>query len=171
MDKTSLTIAVIHGSILDADAQAIVNAANSQGIMGGGVAGVIKRAAGQEVEAEAKKQAPIPVGSAVLTSGGKTKFKGIIHAPTMPAPAMRIPAQNVAAATKAALTLADEKNFESIAIPGMGTGIGGVAHEEAARLMVNEIRTFPARSLRTVILVDIDEQMVNAWRLAVAKSE
>ncbi|GIW55421.1 MAG: hypothetical protein KatS3mg082_1825 [Nitrospiraceae bacterium] len=171
MDKTNLTIAVVQGSILDADAQVIVNAANSLGIMGGGVAGVIKRAAGQEVEAEARKQAPIPVGSAVVTSGGKTKFKGIIHAPTMPAPAMRIPAQNVAAATKAALTLADEKNFESIAIPGMGTGVGGVAHEEAARVMVHEIRAFSSRSLRSVILVDIDEHMVKAWRLALADSE
>ena len=166
MDKTSLTITVIQGSLLDAEAEVIVNAANSQGVMGGGVAGVIKQAAGQEVEAEARKQAPIPVGSAVLTSGGKTKFRGIIHAPTMPAPAMRIPAQNVALATKAALTLADEKNFESVALPGMGTGVGGVAHAEAARHMVSEIRAFPARSLRTVLLVDVDEHMVKAWREA-----
>src|SRR5688572_17518615 len=93
-------ISVIQGSILDTDAQVIVNAANSHGIMGGGVAGVIKRAAGQGVEDEARKQAPIPVGSAVLTSGGKTKFKGIIHAATMPEPAMRISAENVALATK-----------------------------------------------------------------------
>lgn len=171
MNPTGLHIAIVHGSILEAEAQVIVNAANSQGVMGGGVAGVIKRAAGQEVEAEARKQAPIPVGSAVLTSGGKTKFKGIIHAPTMPAPAMRIAAQNVAAATKAALTLADEKNFESIAIPGMGTGVGGVAHEEAARLMVHEVRAFSARSLRRVILVDVDEHMVKAWRRALANSE
>lgn len=164
MSQASLTIVVVQGSILDVDAQVIVNAANSLGIMGGGVAGAIKRVAGQAVEAEARKQAPIPVGSAVLTSGGTTPFAGIIHAPTMPAPAMRIPARNVALATKAALALADAQHVESIAIPGMGTGVGGVAPAEAARLMVDEIRAFPARSLRRVILVDVDEAMVTAWR-------
>ena len=73
---------MIQGSILEAEADVIVNAANSHGIMGGGVAGVIKRAAGQDVEDQARAQAPIAVGQAVLTSAGKTKFKGIIHAPT-----------------------------------------------------------------------------------------
>jgi O-acetyl-ADP-ribose deacetylase len=157
-------ITVVHGSILDADAQVIVNAANSLGLMGGGVAGVIKRAAGAEVEREAVKDAPIRVGKAVLTSGGKTKFKGIIHAPTMPEPGMHIPAQNVALATKAALTLADEKGFESVAIPGMGTGVGGVAHADAATLMVQTVRAFSPRALKSVIFVDVDEAMVSAWQ-------
>jgi O-acetyl-ADP-ribose deacetylase (regulator of RNase III) len=132
--------------------------------MGGGVAGVIRRAAGSEVEEEARKQAPIPVGKAVLTSGGRTSFKGIIHAPTMPQPAMRIPAQNVSLATKAALTLADAQGFTSLAIPGMGTGVGGVAHAEAAKLMVDGIKAYSARTLRSVILVDVDSAMVEAWR-------
>lgn len=164
MTSERLRISVVQGSILRVDAQAIVNAANSLGIMGGGVAGVIRRAAGSEVEEEARKQAPIPVGKAVLTSGGRTSFKGIIHAPTMPQPAMRIPPQNVALATKAALVLADAQGFTSLAIPGMGTGVGGVAHAEAAKLMVDEIETYSARTLRSVILVDVDQAMVTAWR-------
>jgi O-acetyl-ADP-ribose deacetylase (regulator of RNase III) len=157
-------IDVVQGSILDADAQVIVNAANSLGLMGGGVAGVIKRAAGAEVEREAVKDAPIRVGKAVLTSGGNTKYKGIIHAPTMPEPGMHIPVKNVALATRAALTLADEKGFESIAIPGMGTGVGGVAYADAARAMVEAIRAFSPRTLKSVILVDVDEKMVEAWK-------
>lgn len=160
----SLRITVIQGSILEANAEVIVNAANSHGFMGGGVAGVIKRAAGIEVEQEARKQAPIPVGQAVLTSGGKTLFKGIIHAPTMPEPGMRIPAENVARATKAALSLADEKGFVSVAIPGMGTGVGGVVPDEAARHMVRAIRSISSQSVQHVILVDIDSAMVEAWR-------
>src|SRR5712692_11111670 len=119
-----MQVRVVHGSILDMDVQAIVNAANSRGIMGGGVAGVIKRAAGAEVDAEARRQAPIPVGSAVVTSGGRTQYQAIIHAPTMPEPAMRIEPENVALATRAALALADVRGFSSIAIPGMGTGVG-----------------------------------------------
>ena len=164
-----MKITVVHGSILDADAQVIVNAANSLGLMGGGVAGVIKRAAGAEIEREAVKDAPIRVGKAVLTSGGKTKFRGIIHAPTMPEPGMRIQAQNVALATKAALTLADDKGFESIAIPGMGTGVGGVAHADAAAKMIREIQAFSPRTLKSVVLVDVDPEMVSAWNEALGR--
>jgi O-acetyl-ADP-ribose deacetylase (regulator of RNase III) len=166
-----MQINIVQGSILDAEAEVIVNAANSLGLMGGGVAGVIKRAAGAEVEREAVKDAPIRVGKAVLTSGGKTKFKGIIHAPTMPEPGMHIPAQNVALATKAALILADEKGFESIAIPGMGTGVGGVAHADAAKAMMETVRAFPPRTLKSVILVDVDHAMVEAWRDCLADSK
>lgn len=159
-----LQITVMQGNILEVDAQAIVNAANSLGIMGGGVAGVIKRAAGAEVEEEARRLAPIPVGHAILTSGGKTRFTGIIHAPTMPRPAMKIDSQNVALATQAALTLADEQGIASLAIPGMGTGVGGVAHIEAAAVMVQAIRAFRPKSLQSVILVDVDVAMVKAWK-------
>ncbi|MBI5777340.1 MAG: macro domain-containing protein [Nitrospirae bacterium] len=171
MHDKQLKITITQGSILDADAQVIVNAANSLGLMGGGVAGVIKRAAGAEVEREAVKDAPIRVGKAVLTSGGKTKFKGIIHAPTMPEPGMRIQAQNVALATKAALMLADDKGFESIAIPGMGTGVGGVAHADAAKAMVETVRAFSPRTVKSVILVDVDSAMVNAWQACLADSK
>jgi len=159
-----MELEIIQGSILEVEAEAIVNAANSQGWMGGGVAGVIKRAAGPEVEREALAHAPIPIGSAVLTSGGRTKFKGIIHAPTMEQPAMRIPAENVAKATAAALRLAEEKGFISIALPGMGTGVGGVAKDEAARRMIQAIKDFCVQKLKKVILVDIDPEMVAAWR-------
>jgi O-acetyl-ADP-ribose deacetylase (regulator of RNase III) len=159
-----IQICVAQGSILEMDVQAIVNAANSRGIMGGGVAGVIKRAAGPEVDEEAQRQSPIPVGSAVVTSGGRTRYQAIIHAPTMPEPAMRIDPQNVARATRAALALADARGFASVAIPGMGTGVGGVAHADAAEMMIKEIRAFAPQALQSVVLVDVDPAMVQAWR-------
>jgi len=164
MNNIQVEIMVIQGSILEVEAQAIVNAANSSGAMGGGVAGVIRHAAGSEVEKEAMQHAPIPVGHAVLTSSGKTPFQGIIHAPTMPRPAMRIPADNVGKATRAALTVADEQGFSSLAIPGMGTGVGGVMPADAAGRMIKEIKSFVPRSLTRVILIDVDPTMVNAWR-------
>ena len=169
MRQYLLEITCRQGSLLDVEAQAIVNAANSHGLMGGGVAGIIRRAAGSQVEDEARRQAPIPVGHAVLTSGGRTRFAGIIHAPTMPEPAMRIPVQNVRLATRAALRLADEHGFVSLAIPGMGTGVGRVAPEEAAEGMVEEIRQFQPQSLQSVILVDIDPVMVRAWQAALSR--
>src|SRR3989442_5909123 len=159
-----MQVRLVQGSILEVDVQAIVNAANSRGIMGGGVAGVIKHAAGPEVDEEAQRQAPIPVGSAVVTSGGRTRYQAIIHAPTMPAPAMRIDPQNVALATRAALALADAKGFASLAMPRMGTSLGGVAHADAAALMITEIRAFVPRALQSVVLVDVDPAMAQAWR-------
>lgn len=159
-------IEIQQGSILEAAVEAIVNAANSQGWMGGGVAGAIKRVAGKRVEEEAVTQGPIPVGEAVLTSGGKTRFRGIIHAPTMERPAMRIPVDNVGKATTAALRLAEEKGFTAIALPGMGTGVGGVDRKAAAVSMIHAIRQFPAERLQRILLVDIDPAMVEAWRQA-----
>ncbi len=165
-----MQVRVVQGSILEMDVQAIVNAANSRGIMGGGVAGVIKRAAGPEVDEEVRRQAPIPVGSAVATSGGCTKYQAIIHAPTMPEPAMRIDPQNVALATRAALALADARGFASVAIPGMGTGVGGVAHADAAAMMIKEIGAFVPQALQSVVLVDVDTAMVQAWREALTET-
>lgn len=163
MVKNKIHISINHGSILDVDCAVIVNAANSHGTMGGGVAGVIKMVAGTEVEEEARKQAPIAVGQAVLTSGGQTAFQGIIHAPTMSQPARRIPASNVVLATKAALLLADDRGFISMALPGMGTGVGGVSFVEAAAHMIEVVQSFQPKHLQSVVLVDVDCAMIEAW--------
>lgn len=164
-----IQIEIQQGSLLEAEAEVIVNAANSQGWMGGGVAGAIKRAAGERVEEEAVAQGPVPVGEAILTSGGKTRFRGIIHAPTMERPAMRIPVENVAKATTAALRLAAAKGFTTIALPGMGTGVGGVDRKAAAVSMIQAIRKFPVKRSQRILLVDIDPAMVEAWRQALGE--
>ena len=91
-------------------------------------------------------------------------FQGIIHAPTMAKPAMRIPADNVGKATRAALTMADEQGYSTLAIPGMGTGVGGVLPADAAARMIKEIKSFVPRLLTRVILIDVDPTMVKAWR-------
>ncbi|WP_333784060.1 ADP-ribose-binding protein [Thermocrinis sp.] len=157
-------IQVIKGSLLEVDADVIVNPANSLGLMGGGVAGVIKRFGGKEIEEEAVRKAPIEVGNAILTSAGSLKFKGVIHAPTMEEPAMATTEEKVRKAVRAALKLADELGFESLAMPGMGTGVGRLPKDISARAMIEEIKAFSAKNLKKVILVDLDEKMVKAWR-------
>lgn len=164
IESHSIELRILKGSILNAQVDAIVVAANSLGIMGGGVAGVIKRAAGVEVEKEARAKAPILVGEAILTSGGKTGFKGIVHAPTMDRPAMRISSESVYKATLASLRIADANRFQSLAIPGMGVGVGGIRKEEAAKLMLQAIRDFSPRVLKKVVFVDINQSMVDCWR-------
>ena len=152
------------GSILEVNAEAIVNPANSHGWMAAGVAAVIKKAAGGDVEKEAIKKGPIPIGNAILTSGGNTRFRAIIHAPTMQSPVDKIGPENVLKAVFAALKLADESGCSTLALPGMGTGIGGVDPTEAAKIMINVIKSFQPTHLKKIILVDIRDGIVDAWK-------
>jgi O-acetyl-ADP-ribose deacetylase (regulator of RNase III) len=141
---------------------AIVNPANSFGYMGGGVAGAIKRVGGAEIEKEAVNMAPIVVGKAVSTTAGSLPCKYVIHAPTMKRPAMRIGVKNVMLATQAALRLANEMRLSSIAIPGMGTGVGGVSHRKAAETIVKIAREFED-SFETIFLVDRNKEMIDSF--------
>ena len=161
-----MEILVKKGSLLEVEADVIVNPANSRGLMGGGVAGAIRKFGGEEIEREAVRKAPIPVGSAVLTTAGKLPFKGVIHSPTMEEPAMRTTEEKVRASVRAGLELADREGFESIAFPGMGTGVGRVPKNISARAMVEEIKGFSAKNLKKVVLVDLDEDMVKEWEKA-----
>ena len=147
----------------------IVNPANSGGYMGGGVAGVIKRAGGTVIEKEAVAQAPIPIGKAVTTEAGNLSCKAVIHAPTMTQPAEKTNEENVRAATKAALVCADKNGYESIAFPGMGTGVGRVPLDIAASVMVETIREFKAKSLKKVYLVAIHDDMITAFKGGISK--
>lgn len=126
-------LAVAQADITTVKADAIVNPANSMMIMGGGVAGAIKRAGGEEIEREAMRHAPVPVGEAVVTGAGRLPAKAVIHAPTMERAAMRIPLSNAVEAGRAALRVASQRGFRSIAMPALGAGVGGLRLREVAR--------------------------------------
>jgi O-acetyl-ADP-ribose deacetylase (regulator of RNase III) len=154
------------GDITQVKADALVNAANSRGEMGGGVSGALRQAGGPEIEKEAMSKAPIPVGQAVFTTAGSLPFKGIIHAPTMEQPAQKTTVDKVRSATLAAVICADSYGIKILAMPGMGTGIGGVAHGTAADAMIEILRTYETHSVRKIILIDRDADMVAAFREA-----
>ena len=128
-----MTIVVKKGDLTQIVCDAIVNPANSYGYMGGGVAGAIKRVGGIEIEKEAISKAPIVVGKAVATTAGALPCRYVIHAPTMKRPAMKIDVENVKLATRAALEIGIKLNLKTIGIPGMGTGVGGVPADKAAK--------------------------------------
>ncbi len=137
-------VRVLRGDITkwssDLRPSAIVNPANSLMLMGGGVAGAIKRAGGAEIEEEACKHAPVPVGKAVATRAGKLPVDRVIHAPTMEQPAMRTTTEKVRKAMKAALECADQEGVKAIAFPGLGTGVGGLSADEAAEVMLKALK-------------------------------
>jgi len=164
-----MSVKVIKGDITKLEVQAIVNPANSLMIMGGGVAGAIKRRGGDEIEKEAMKFAPVPVGKAIITHAGKLKAKYVIHTPTMEQPAMRTNMRKVIAAIKAALRVAMENNIREIAFPGMGTGVGGLSASEGAKAFLIAFREAKEEGLfkhwkPKIILVAFSENLFEEFR-------
>jgi O-acetyl-ADP-ribose deacetylase len=123
------------GDIALADTEAIVNAANNELWMGSGVAGAIKRAGGAVIEQEAVRQGPVAVGESVITSAGTLPALYVIHAAAM-APGRLATEESVHAATASALALAADQQIESISLPALGTGVGGLSLHDCAQQML-----------------------------------
>ncbi len=161
-------ITVVSGDITKLEVDAIVNPANSQLIMGGGVAGAILRAGGQQIQEQALKKAPVQIGHAVVTTAGRLKAKYVIHAPTMTRPAMATSLGNVKAATEAALRCAQQVHAQNIAFPGLGTGVGGLAPQEAADIMVEAMQEAigAGTPIKLITLVGYNSDMTRAFEKA-----
>jgi O-acetyl-ADP-ribose deacetylase (regulator of RNase III) len=155
-----MQIHLAKSDISDMAVDAIVSPANSLGIMGGGVAAVLSRKGGPTIQREAMSLAPIAVGAAVVTNAGTLWAKNIIHAPTMEEPGLKVSVENVRRATRAALLAASQRGFVVIALPGLGTGLGGADPADAARAMVNELRAHKQANPATVWLVDTSDQIL-----------
>jgi len=166
-----MQVHVAQAEVADLPVDAIINPANSQGIMGGGIAGRIRRLGGDEIQAEAMKRAPIAVGAALVTGAGSLPAKHVIHVPTMEEPGMRIGVENIRRAARAALIAAHANKFQVVGIPGMGTDVGGVAIEEAARAIVEEIRAHKKPFPETIYLVDPSPDMVAAFEDALRNAQ
>jgi O-acetyl-ADP-ribose deacetylase (regulator of RNase III) len=147
-------IRIIKGDISEISAHAIVNAANNQLWMGSGVAGALKRRGGKEIEEEAVKLGPIPVGEAVATKAGRLNAIYVIHAAGMGAD-LKTDASKIENATRNSLKRAEELGIESIAFPSIGTGVGGFSPKAAADIMLNvaKIHAEGETQLKEVIFV------------------
>jgi O-acetyl-ADP-ribose deacetylase (regulator of RNase III) len=155
-----MQIHLAKSDITDMAVDAVVAPANSLGIMGGGVAAALSRKGGPLIQREAMSLAPIAVGAAVVTNAGHLWAKNIIHAPTMEEPGLKVSVESVRRATRAALLAASQRGFDVIALPGLGTGLGGADPAEAARAMVNELRAHKHPHPSTVWLVDTNAQIL-----------
>jgi O-acetyl-ADP-ribose deacetylase (regulator of RNase III) len=131
-------ITLLKGDLTLVSADAIVNAANNALWMGGGVAGALKRAGGKEIEEEAVKQGPIPVGEAVVTGAGALKARYVIHAAVM-ASDLVTDEDKIRSATLNSLLRAEELGLKSIAFPALGTGVGGFPYSRAAKAMTDAV--------------------------------
>src|SRR5437016_10564596 len=130
-------ILIQQGDLTEMDTDAIVNAANNDLILGGGVAGAIRRKGGDAIQRECNEIGSSPVGYAAITTGGKLKARFVIHAASM-----RLGGATTAEAlrnsTSYCLKIAKERGLKSIAFPAVGTGIAGFPLEECAKIMLRE---------------------------------
>lgn len=147
---------VIAGDVTQLDVDAIANAANTQLRHGGGVAGAISRAGGPAVQRESDERAPIGLGEAVETTAGDMPARWVIHAATMELGGPTS-AEIIENATRSTLARAEQLDCRSLALVAFGTGVGGFALDEAARLMVGVARRHEGGLERIVFAVHGDE--------------
>ncbi|MFL5877166.1 MAG: macro domain-containing protein [Solirubrobacteraceae bacterium] len=133
------SIEVLDADITTLQVDAIANAANTELRHGGGVAGAISRAAGPEVQRESSRKAPIGIGEAVETAAGELPARWVIHAATMELGGPTS-AEVIREATASTLRKADELGARALALVAVGTGVGGVPLDEAARIQADEVR-------------------------------
>ncbi|MCX5709985.1 MAG: macro domain-containing protein, partial [Candidatus Omnitrophica bacterium] len=130
-------VKVVIGDITELRVDAIVNAANNKLVMGGGVAGAIKRKGGRSIEDEAVKLGPIEIGEAVATKAGELAAKYVIHAATMGLD-FKTDEIKIRDSAKSSLKLADKLKINSIVFPALGCGTGGFPLLAAAKIMAQE---------------------------------
>lgn len=168
-------LAVCRGDLTREAVDAIVNAANERLAHGGGLAGAIVRAGGQEIQAESRTLAPVPTGGAVATSAGRLPCRRVIHA-VGPVWASYSPEESdrlLASAVTRALSVASHEGLASIALPAISSGIFGFPKDRCADVMIEAILDYfaghPASSLRDVRLCNFDEPTVTCFEAAMRR--
>jgi len=158
------------GDLTEAEVDAIVNAANNELWLGGGVAGAIRDKGGPSIQQECDKIGPIAIGEAAITGGGSLTARYVIHAASMRVGG-RTSEPNLRAATRNSLLRAKEKGLESIAFPAVGTGIAGFPLDRCAEIMGTEVRDHlrGETSLKRVEFVLFDRPSLYVFQHAFAK--
>jgi O-acetyl-ADP-ribose deacetylase (regulator of RNase III) len=128
-------IEVIEADITDMETDAIVNAANAQLILGGGVAGAIRRKGGPAIQTECDKIGETFVGGAAITTAGNLRAKYVIHA-VGPRMGEGDEDEKLKNATMNSLKLAYKNNLRSISFPAISTGIFGFPIQRCAEIML-----------------------------------
>jgi len=126
---------LLDDDLTEMDTDAIVNAANAQLILDGGVAGAIRRKGGPKIQAECDKTGGTFVGGAVITTGGNLKARHVIHA-VGPRMGEGDEDQKLKNATLNSLKAADENHLKSISFPAISTGIFGFPIGRCAEIML-----------------------------------
>ncbi|MBN1653035.1 MAG: O-acetyl-ADP-ribose deacetylase [Deltaproteobacteria bacterium] len=166
-------LSLVQGDITQQATDAIVNAANSSLMGGGGVDGAIHRAGGPAILEACKKIVEkigrLEAGQAVITTGGKLRAKHVIHTvgPVWRGGDKGEP-DTLASAYRESLKRAVQAGLASVAFPSISTGVYGYPVDEAARVAVNAVREFVLKdsSLQEVVFVLFDSTTFGAFQQA-----
>ncbi len=167
-------IKVIKGDITKVKADAIVNAANTTLLGGGGVDGAIHRAGGPEILVECRRIGGCPTGEAVITTAGKLPAKYVIHAV---GPVWRGGQNNedqlLASAYLNSLKIAEKYNLKTIAFPNISTGVYRFPKERAAKIALQTVINFlkNSRVVKEVIFVCYDDENYEIYKKMTDKME
>jgi O-acetyl-ADP-ribose deacetylase (regulator of RNase III) len=135
VDVGKSVVELVDGDISEMDTDAIVNAANARLVLGGGVAGAIRKKGGPEIQTECNQIGGTFVGGAVITTAGNLKAKHVIHA-VGPRMGEGHEDRKLTDATLNSLKVADQNNLKSIAFPAISAGIFGFPIERCAEIML-----------------------------------
>ena len=166
-------LSLMQGDITRQETEAVVNAANSSLMGGGGVDGAIHRAGGPAILEECKKiraeRGPLPVGEAVITTAGNMKARYVIHTvgPIWHGGDTGEP-ELLASAYRESLKLASENHLSSISFPSISTGAYGYPVAQAAKVALQSVRTFlhSDTSIKEVVFVLFDHHTYTIYRQA-----
>jgi len=162
-------IILLQGDLTEMETDAIVNAANNDLQLGGGVAGAIRRKGGEEIQKECNEIGRVPVGGAAITSGGRLKARFVIHAASMQLGGSTT-AEALRGSTAHSLRIAAQRELKTIAFPAVGTGIAGFPLETCAEIMLREaVRHLSGpTTLETIFFVLFDDSskdvFESVWR-------
>lgn len=165
MNIKNTEIKIIQADIAELKIGAIVNAANNKLVMGGGVAGAIKRRGGDIIEEEAVRKGPIKIGDAIATSAGSLSAKYVIHAATMGMD-FKTDETKIRDSCRNALRLAEGLKVDSVAFPALGCGVGGFGLVGAAKIMSQEVLKHLRESksnLKEIIFCLYDKEAYNVF--------
>ncbi|MBZ5554830.1 MAG: macro domain-containing protein [Acidobacteriia bacterium] len=177
-----MKVSVLEGDITEqVEVDAIVNAANTDLVLGAGVAGAIRRKGGDVIDRESRAKGPIRLGEAIATTAGNLPNKAVIHAAVMgyrmederipKRPGSLTSGEIIYKATQASLLIATDLKMKSLAFPALGTGVAGFPTDECAEAMVRAVRDFapshPQSSVGQVIFVLFDPRSFKIFQEAI----
>lgn len=141
LDIKNSKIILTQGDITELTTEVIVNAANTQLKLGGGVAGAIRRKGGPNIQEECDKIGGTFVGGSVITTGGTLKANHVIHA-VGPRMGEGNEDEKLKNATANSLKLMDKYNLKTIAFPAISTGIFGYPIDRCAKMMISTVKEY-----------------------------
>ncbi len=158
-------IHIEQGDLTTYEVDAIVNAANNDLVLGGGLAGAIRRRGGPAIQAECDRHGPVAVGQAAITGAGELPAGHVIHQASMRL-GEATTAEGLRSSTAAVLELAEANGVKTLAFPATGTGIAGFPLRRCAEIMLDEVRKHVAEgtALTDVYFVLFDSPACEVFR-------